>query len=232
MSPCERPRAGRHEQVDKIPIHMLELRTGCLQLCRSLNGLQPLKCNDCSTLSRGLWHTHNRDIRTCTIATMPFVSSTVSLALAYPISNTMGASLFTVPQHLSQAHCTAPLQLSSSATMSTENCVSLDWRSAPSSSEIVKQIEKLFTTLDQEGTVSLCLSNTKAKDAVSLIEQGGQAMIRRKDNQVSQPTSFPALRGMSHGHVDCPLLCAIHDIATSLADTTHLYASLFPLLRC
>jgi len=75
--------------------------------------------------------------------------------------------------------------------MSTEEFVSLDWRSAPSSSEIVKQIEKLFTTLDEKGTVSLCLSNSKAKSAICLVEQGDDAiMIRRRENLVSQPASL------------------------------------------
>ncbi len=75
--------------------------------------------------------------------------------------------------------------------MATLEFVSLDWRSAPSSSEIVKQIEKLFTTLDEKGTVSLCLSNSKAKSAICLVEQGDDAiMIRRRENLVSQPASL------------------------------------------
>ncbi len=85
--------------------------------------------------------------------------------------------------------------------MSTENLVSLDWRDAPSSSEIVERIKDLFTTLDQKGTVSLCLSNSKAKSAICLVEQGGQATIRRRDNQVSQSASL-ALRDTSRSHID------------------------------
>jgi len=63
--------------------------------------------------------------------------------------------------------------------------VSLDWRDAPSSSEIVERIEQLFTTLDEQGTVSLCLSHSNAKGAICLVEQDGGAIIRRRNNLVS-----------------------------------------------
>lgn len=127
---------------------------------------------------------------------MPFLSSSVSLVLVHPISNTKDATLSTIPRHLFyQATLYSTITTLISATMSTENFVSLDWRSAPSSSKIVERIEKLFTTLDQKGTVSLCLSNSKAKRAICLVEQGGEAMIRRRDNLVSQSASLAALRG-------------------------------------
>jgi len=42
---------------------------------------------------------------------------------------------------------------------------------APSSSEIVERIGKLFTMLDEKDTMSLCLFHSKAKSAICLVEQ-------------------------------------------------------------
>lgn len=125
---------------------------------------------------------------------VPFYSSqaTLGLNLVPLISNLNGASSPDNPSPFSfstiipvKQHLTAQLSISSSATMSTEELVSLDWRDAPSCSEIVGRLIKLFSDLDENGTVSLCLSQSNAKGAICLIQQDGEAIIRRRNNLVS-----------------------------------------------
>ena len=69
--------------------------------------------------------------------------------------------------------------------MSSSDFVSIDWRNAPSTSEIIDLIIKFFSDLDERGEVSMCLSNSTAKSAVCLLEQDGVETIRRRNNTVS-----------------------------------------------
>ena len=74
--------------------------------------------------------------------------------------------------------------------MSTSNLVSLDWRNAPSTADIIERICRLFSDLDQRNEVNLCLSSSTAKGAVSLVAQDdGTAMLRRHNNRVSRTVS-------------------------------------------
>ena len=57
--------------------------------------------------------------------------------------------------------------------------LSLNWRQAPPTSQIISKIEGLFTELDSQQVVSLRLSSTTAKDAVVFGEKDGVRLFLR-----------------------------------------------------
>ncbi|KAG6988488.1 hypothetical protein G7Y79_00072g097500 [Physcia stellaris] len=64
--------------------------------------------------------------------------------------------------------------------------LSLDWREAPTTSQIVARIERLFTELDANRAVGLRLSSTTAKGAVVLEELDGVHLFLRKDEKITR----------------------------------------------
>ncbi|KAG7009733.1 hypothetical protein G7Y79_00001g000050 [Physcia stellaris] len=78
--------------------------------------------------------------------------------------------------------------------MSSEEFISMDWRSAPTTSEIIERIEKLLYHLDQNGSVSLCLSNTTAKGALVYRRVDGNKMLQRRIKQTVRRGTTPSNR--------------------------------------
>ena len=65
--------------------------------------------------------------------------------------------------------------------MSSTQYFSLDWRSAPSSHEIIKRILARFTDLDARGFMDVRMSNARGLRAASLQRQEGRSIILRED---------------------------------------------------
>ena len=64
------------------------------------------------------------------------------------------------------------------------NLLSLDWRSAPSATEVVDRLHKLFTEVDDHGGANLRLSQSSAKTAFSVVARNGHPTVMRRDNPV------------------------------------------------
>ena len=68
----------------------------------------------------------------------------------------------------------------------SDNFLSLDWRNAPPSKEIIHRLERVFTDVDDKtksGT-TLRLSQSTAKNAFSVVERNGHPIVMRHDNPV------------------------------------------------
>lgn len=68
----------------------------------------------------------------------------------------------------------------------SDNYLSLDWRNGPPPKEIIHRLEQVFTDVDDKtksGT-TLCLSQSTAKKAYSVMEKNGHPIVMRHDNSV------------------------------------------------